>query len=350
MNIDDISPNGTEFLVVDLSSEDPYTLWRVPAPSGPPQPVGEVRTGSSKWSPNGGTIAYALHSDLYLANIDGSNSTKVASLPGEPIYLQWSPNGRHLRFSVVNPKGPGTTLWQADFPPDAVRPLLPDWGPARHPLAGGWTPDGRYFFFSAFGAGNRAGDSTRDIWTMREQEGWLRVNPRPVEPTAGPLNFYEPTPSRDGKSIFAVGEQLRAELMRYDLGSRQFVPYAHGISADHVAFSRDGQWMAYVKFPKGVLMRSRVDGSERRQLTFPPMHVFNPQWSPDGLQLAIQASARPGAPNKMYLISRDGGLPVLATEEMHDQQVYPSCLQGGIRSCFRVLMRPAQIPPYGFVT
>lgn len=318
IDIDDISPNGSEFLAVDLNSGDPYTLWRVPTPSGPPQPVGKVRADEPQWSPDGSTIAYAIDSDLYLVNSDGSNSRKIASLPGDADYLHWSPNGKHLRFSVRNPKGFGATLWQADFPANTVRPLLPDWGAARQALAGGWTPDGRYFFYSALG------DGTRGIWAIREQQGWRRVNGQPVRLTTGPISFYEPTPSKDGKSIFAVGEQLRGQLLRYDRGSRQFVPYAGGLSADHVAFSRDGQWMAYVEFPEGILVCSRVDGSDRRQLTFPPMRVYNPQWSPDGLQLAIQASAEAGAPNKIYLVSRDGGMPVLAAPERRDRQVYPS--------------------------
>jgi DNA-binding winged helix-turn-helix (wHTH) protein/Tol biopolymer transport system component len=322
MDMDDISPNGSEFLIVDYGSgdlgRDLHTVWRVPAPSGSPQPVGKVLTRSARWSPDGRTIAYTVDSDLYLANADGSNPRKVAGSPGEPIYLQWSPNGKHLRFSVVDHEGAGRTLWQADFPANTIRRLLPDWSASRRLLAGGWAPDGRYFFYTALS------DETRNIWAIREQQGWRRVNSRPVQLTAGPLDFYQPTPGKDGKSVFAVGEQSRGQLLRYDAASRQFVPYAQGISADQVAFAKDGQWMAYVEYPGRVLVRSRVDGSNRRQLTFPPMRVSNPQWSPDGLQLAIQASTELGAPPKVYLASRDGGTPALATPERHDRQVYPS--------------------------
>ena len=117
---------------------------------------------------------------------------------------------------------------------------------------------------------------------------------------------------------------MRGQLLRYDAVSRQFVPYAQGISADHVTFSHDAEWMAYVELPEGVLVRSRVDGTDRRQLTFSSMRVYNPQWSPDGAQLAIQAAAEPGALDKIYLVPRHGGVPVLAAPERRDRHVYPS--------------------------
>jgi DNA-binding winged helix-turn-helix (wHTH) protein/Tol biopolymer transport system component len=319
MDIEDISRSGSEFLVADLGSGEPHRLWRVPAPSGSPQPVAEVRAEDSTWSPEGDRIAYSVGSDLYLVNSDGSNSTKIASLSGQPIYLRWSPDGRQLRFSVRDWSGAGIALWQADFPGNAVRPMVPDWDGSHRALAGGSTLDGRYFFYTAMGEG------TRDVWVIRERDGLLRqINSRPVQLTDGPLAFYQPTPSKDGKSVFAVGEQVRGQLLRYDAASRQFVPYAQGISADHVAFSHDAQWMAYVELPEGVLVRSRVDGSERRQLTFTPMRVYNPQWSPDGTRLAIEASAKPGTATKIYLVPRDGGATVLASAERRDRQVYPS--------------------------
>jgi Tol biopolymer transport system component len=53
-----------------------------------------------------------------------------------------------------------------------------------------------------------------------------------------------------------------------------------------VAFSRDGEWVAYVSYPDWVLWRSRVDGSERLQLTSRPMSAVVPRWSPDGRRVA----------------------------------------------------------------
>ena len=41
-------------------------------------------------------------------------------------------------------------------------------------------------------------------------------------------------------------------------------------------FSHDGKWIAYVTYPDRMLWRSRTDGSERLQLTTPPMRAFLP--------------------------------------------------------------------------
>ena len=93
--------------------------------------------------------------------------------------------------------------------------------------------------------------------------------------------FWNPVPSRDGKKLFVIGQQTRGELVRYDARSREFVPYLAGISASWVVFSRDGQWVTYVTFPDGVLWRSRVDGNDRLQLSYPPLEANQPRWSPD---------------------------------------------------------------------
>jgi Tol biopolymer transport system component len=87
--------------------------------------------------------------------------------------------------------------------------------------------------------------------------------------------------------------------------------------------------MAFVEFPEGILARSRMSGDERRQLTFPPMRVLNPQWAPDGGRLAFQASASQGAPDRIYLLPRDGGPPALAAPDRSDTQAYPSWMPDG---------------------
>ena len=66
-------------------------------------------------------------------------------------------------------------------------------------------------------------------------------------------------------------------MVRYDVKLHAFVPYLGGISAVFLDFSKDGQWVAYVAYPQGTLWRSRIDGSEALQLTFPPVSVIYPR-------------------------------------------------------------------------
>ena len=113
-----------------------------------------------------------------------------------------------------------------------------------------------------------------------------------------------------------IGQQPRAELVRYNIKSGDFLPYLGGISAGDVDFSRDGKWVTYVTYPEGTLWRSKPDGSERLQLTYPPMQAALAHWSPDGQQIAFSAF-NPGKPWKVFLISRDGGSPRPITSAEH---------------------------------
>ena len=73
-------------------------------------------------------------------------------------------------------------------------------------------------------------------------------------------------------------------------------------------FSRDGRWITYVSYPDRALWRSRSDGSERLQLTFPPDKTYLPRWSPDGRRIAYVAD-RPGKRPRIFVIGAEGGKP-----------------------------------------
>ena len=62
----------------------------------------------------------------------------------------------------------------------------------------------------------------------------------------------------------------------------------------------------YVSYPDITLWRSRVDGSDRLQLTSPPIMAGLPHWSPDGTQIAF-TDIQPGRPYKTLLVSAQGG-------------------------------------------
>jgi WD40-like Beta Propeller Repeat len=159
------------------------------------------------------------------------------------------------------------------------------------------------------------GNGISDIWVLPERTSPLwKASNQPVQLTTGPLSFKIPVPSKDGKKLFVIGAQLRAELVRYDFKSAEFVPYLGGISAGELDFSRDGKWVAYVRYPDDSLWRSKLDGSERLQLTYPPQRAATPHWSPDGKTIAF-SSATPGKPWKVVVISPDGGTPESLTSK-----------------------------------
>lgn len=120
------------------------------------------------------------------------------------------------------------------------------------------------------------------------------------------MSFWNPVPSPNARQVFAVGGQIRGELVRFDVRSHQLQPFLSGISAEQLDFSRDGEWVTYTTFPEGILWKSRLDGSERTQLTAPPLRVDLPRWSPDGTRIAFSGYLARG-PREAYVLSVDGG-------------------------------------------
>jgi WD40-like Beta Propeller Repeat len=165
---------------------------------------------------------------------------------------------------------------------------------------GWWTSDARYFLFSSTKVGEEG------IWAVREKTGWFqRGSDKPVLLSTGPLNYVCAIPSRAGKQIFVTGEQAQDELTRYDAASGQFVPFLGGVPAEHMGFSRDGQWVAYVTYPEGELWRSRVDGSQKLKLAS-GVRALVVDWSPDGKRISFVARQPTVA---LQVISVDGGTP-----------------------------------------
>jgi eukaryotic-like serine/threonine-protein kinase len=126
---------------------------------------------------------------------------------------------------------------------------------------------------------------------------------------------------------------MRGELLRYDANSKQFAPYLGGISAEFVDFSRDGQWVTYVSYPDGALWRSKVDGSERLQLTFPPLYALMPRWSPDGKEIVFFETVT-DRPDRTYAVSREGGTPRALMPDDHSSQHDPYWSPDGTKLVF----------------
>jgi Tol biopolymer transport system component len=147
------------------------------------------------------------------------------------------------------------------------------------------------------------------------------------------MSFSTPVPSKDGKKLFVVGTLARGELTRYDMKHAQFLPFLSGISAESVSFSKDGQWVAYSSYPDATLWRSKLDGSERIQLSYPPLRAVMPKWSPDGKEIAFYGYT--SAPSsKLYIVSADGGWPRELIPEDTSPQFDAGWSPDGIRIVF----------------
>jgi len=306
LDLFDISPDGSELLVPTFPGttlEGP--VWTLPVLGGSPRRLGNLEVHSAAWSPDGKRIAYSKGNEIFLSKSDGSEPRRLLMTVGLSSDLRWSPDGTILRFTVNDPQTNNLSIWQASTHGSDLHPLLPGWNNPPNECCGNWTPGGRYFVFQAVREG------TANVWALREDRGlFRRTHNEPVQLTSGPMNIGQPVPSRDGKKLFVLGWQPRAELVRYDARSGLFAPYLSGISAVGLDFSRDGEWVVYNDYADGTMWRSKVDGTQKLQLTFPPMQASLPRWSPDGKQIAFFGHS-PGEPWQIYAVPAAGGSPEL---------------------------------------
>jgi serine/threonine protein kinase/WD40 repeat protein len=310
----DISPDKTQLLLNDFTGtelEDQF--WTLPLPSGAPRRLGDTVGHDGSWSLDGKHIIFARGSDISVANADGAETHKLVSAPGRSYWLRYSRDGARIRFTVVDPKTLSYSLWEMQANGTVLHRVLWKQNDELPECCGQWTPDGRYYIFERMSAGRL------DIWAAPEHSYlWFRRTATPIQLTNGPLSFPLIVMSTDGKKLFARGVQGRSELVRFENKSQTFVPFLSGISAGELDFSRDGDWVTYVSYPEGTLWRSRVDGSDRLQLTASASFATLPRWSPDGKQI-VYVDFQPGKSLRMLLVSSQGGSPQELVSEPHSQ-------------------------------
>ena len=318
----DVSSDGEQVLLGDYY---PGRLWSLPLLTGSARRLGVASGNDAAWSPDGKALAYCKDDDLYIADSGGMNSRKVASVPSRRMYApRWSPDGSRLRFTLWEKERSTPSLWEVSADGTGLHPLLPNWHKSPDEQNGRWTADGKYFVFQSQG----------QIWALRDKKGVFgRAADKPVQLTNSPLNLDSPIPSRDGKRLFVVGRSFRGSLAHRDAKSGRFVPFLSGISAEYVSFSPDGEWVAYVTYPDGVLWRSRKDGSSRLRLSDLSLYLTSPRWSPDGKRIACFSEGR-GTTPRIYTFSFDGGTPELFNPNDPDRLGNPSWFPDGTRMAF----------------
>jgi Tol biopolymer transport system component/DNA-binding winged helix-turn-helix (wHTH) protein len=296
-----LAPDGSALLVGDVHEMNKQALvWLLPLPTGAPRRLGDIVAESVAPSPDGRWLIFSDPNAVYEASADGGQVHKLFNTQGPAFDLAVSPDGKKISFNITNTLAGTSSIWQANRDGSNAHPLFPNELDSERDCCAKWTPDGKHLLFE------RYRDGHSNIWVWTEREHWFTRQAKALQLTNGPLDFTGPYPSRDGKRFFAVGAQPRTELVGYD-GASGFKSLLGGMSATDVAFSTDGEWVTYVSVPDNALWRSRVDGSERMQLTDPgKIRAGLPRWSPDGKQIVFMGRTL-NANWRAYLISSNGG-------------------------------------------
>jgi Tol biopolymer transport system component/DNA-binding winged helix-turn-helix (wHTH) protein len=292
----DISSDGLRLIVKGQSSRgSEQPIWIVPTSGGSALRVGAVLAHDATFMPGGAAVLFASGDKLGVVSLDAGTETTYASLPGRAFWPRWSPDGKTLRFTLLDPISHSSSLWEMDnVRRQPHRLSFPD-VTGTSVCCGSWTANGKHFVFEAVDA------DQHNIWIAG-----AGAHPRIEELTNGPFNFVSPLPGRDQDTVFFAGLEQPSGDRVYDAKTHQFVPAAAFLGdAGKVSYSRDGRWVAWTD-SRGNLWRARAaDGTDRLTLT-ENLEVFLAQWSPDGKELLLMAR-KPGTTWQIYTVDAAGG-------------------------------------------
>ncbi|HUZ93616.1 MAG TPA: winged helix-turn-helix domain-containing protein [Edaphobacter sp.] len=277
----DVAPDGSAMLLRNLirSRNDEEPLY-VQADGGTAQRLGDIMAYDAAWYPDAKRIIYSADSAVYSTDRAAKFSQRLFNVPGNAFWFRWSPNGKKLRYTVIDKKTEATSIWEVAtgiYKPHRLFPKI-----SNHLCCGTWTPDGKFFLLQA------RVENTFQIWARQEASSFNFIrHDQPFPLIFGAMNYRGPLVSNDGKKLFLRAENPKGELVRYDSKSGEIIPMLPSISVRTLAFSKDGNWIAFTTLTDNNLWRCRSDGTECLELTQGFRNTLMPRWSPDGKMVAF---------------------------------------------------------------
>jgi serine/threonine protein kinase/Tol biopolymer transport system component len=320
--LQDILPDGSQALGWKPKPDDELgrgTLWTASMLGGEPRKLTDQLAEHARWSPEG-AVVFSDQRTLYKIDEDGRNLRKIWDAPGDLRALSFSPDGRQLSVTIgvsatVGADSAPTRLWSVGADGQNAHPLRLDWPANASQHSGQWTPDGQHFVFSS---DREERTNLYELATPPWFAFWRK--PTAARITGNQLPILAAAPMRDSQGLFVLGKTDEGAMRAYDPRSKKLLPYLDDLSMIEFVISPDRQWMAYTEYPSRQLWKSRLDGSDRVQLT--SSIALMQQWSPDGKWLAYTSF------HNVYLVSAAGGAPQKLTPDGTDG-VAPSWFPDG---------------------
>lgn len=301
-----VSQDGRELLVLNQDGkEEERSVWIVPVSGAMPKRVGDMRCHSAAWDSQESRIAFATGNAIFLTSDEGRTNRLVHEFAAIPERLQWSLKTDILQFQLRAVDTGKLTLWQLqlsgkkDARMTSLTPLNVEIGQQSPYVA--ILNESNEAFVSA--------SDLRDgkIRFLGKEFEWLGSRLRLRDVGVNLSEVGKLVLDRNSHKLFALsGIPPVGEILLYSPDSRITTPFLAGISARDIDFSKDGQWITYVKLTDQSLWESRSDGNNAREIHSPAVDTELPRWSPDGRQIAF-ISKITGKPWRIYLISPAGG-------------------------------------------
>ena len=183
------------------------SLWSVHSAGGEAREI--VRDAyNPNWSHDGQRIVFERRFEVWIANADGGEQTRVSGVPKKelPLAPRWpafSPGGDEIVYLDANAT-PLADLWRV--PVAGGKPTQLTFAPAFS-SAPVWSPDGNYILYSSQRGGSRT------LWKVSVRDGVSR----PILTGSGDDDF--PDISSDGSRLIYSNRRERYSIVRSDPGS-----------------------------------------------------------------------------------------------------------------------------------
>ncbi|WP_348263955.1 protein kinase [Telmatobacter sp. DSM 110680] len=316
MKIIDVSPDASQLMMFkgDLNDEtDRGSIWTIPVLGGSPRRLGNLMARGASWSPNGNSIVYADLNSIFVSDANGANPREIWNANHQVDGLpRFSTDSKRIQVTVEGKhSGDPLRIFEMNADGSNVHPLPLDWPSDADQRDGQWTPDGRHFVFVSYRDGF---SSIYELVSPPWFEFWKKASA--VRVTPAQMDVVAMTSTRDSANLLVIGRIAQGSMQAYDSKGQRFIPFLDGLAASSFVISPDRQWMVYADYPRHLLWRSRLDGSERLALTDIP--AWMPEWSPDGKWVVFCNF------KAIYRVSIDGGVPEQLTSEGGDLEVNPT--------------------------